>query len=270
VISTDGGITWTSENILRLWDNAGSPYVYDSIGSRGEHVTISLAGYSGTVMIGFYGESTVVNTENDLMIDNVHIFTTATNKTLNLTAFLEGLYASAGVMRQAFDYIGPHFGPGIADKVNVELHNAINYAIIEYSANNVNLTTGGNITISTIPDSFNGSYYITIRHRNSIETTSAFPVSFASGAINYDFSTAASQAYGSNLKPMGSYFVIYGGDPTQDGFVDGSDISAVDNASTALLLGYNPEDVNGDGIVDGSDMALVDNNSTAIVQSEKP
>jgi hypothetical protein len=73
VISTDGGQTWSSNNILRLWDNQGSPYVYNNISYTGEHVTIDLTGYTGIVRIGFYGESTVTNADNDLFIDNVKI-----------------------------------------------------------------------------------------------------------------------------------------------------------------------------------------------------
>jgi len=65
-------------------------------------------------------------------------------------------------------------------------------------------------------------------------------------------------------------FAIWGGDVTQDGLVDGSDLAAVDNASISILAGYNTEDCNGDGLVDGSDMALIDNNSLAIVQVIKP
>jgi hypothetical protein len=64
--------------------------------------------------------------------------------------------------------------------------------------------------------------------------------------------------------------VIYGGDYSQDGAVDGTDMAAIDNASTATLLGYFPEDVNGDGQVDGSDMAMIDNNSTATVTVVRP
>jgi hypothetical protein len=73
VISIDGGTTWTSANTIRLWDNAGSPYVYNNINYLGEHITIPLTGYSGIVMIGFYGESTVSNADNDLMINNLLI-----------------------------------------------------------------------------------------------------------------------------------------------------------------------------------------------------
>ena len=64
--------------------------------------------------------------------------------------------------------------------------------------------------------------------------------------------------------------VIFCGDVNQDGIVDGSDMAAIDNASTNIILGYIPEDLNGDGIVDGSDMAIIDNNSINIVHIIKP
>ncbi len=74
VISTDGGETWSSANTLRLWDNQGSPYVYNNISNDGEHIAIYLQGYTGLVKIAFYGESTVgSNGDNDLFIDNVKI-----------------------------------------------------------------------------------------------------------------------------------------------------------------------------------------------------
>ena len=73
VISTDGGLTWSSANTLKLWDNAGSPDVYNSIPTTGTHVVIPLTGYTGIVKFGFYGESTLSNADNDLFIDNVRI-----------------------------------------------------------------------------------------------------------------------------------------------------------------------------------------------------
>jgi hypothetical protein len=81
IISTDGGTTWTSSNILRVWDNQGSSYVYNNINYLGEHQVINITGYSGVVMIGFYGESTVSNADNDLMIDNVEISISASGQT---------------------------------------------------------------------------------------------------------------------------------------------------------------------------------------------
>ncbi|MEI7503914.1 MAG: Ig-like domain-containing protein, partial [Paludibacter sp.] len=78
VISTDNGTTWTSTNNLKLWDNAGSSNVYNNLTPTGTHVTISLANYTGIVKIGFYGESTATNADNDLFIDNVAVSVIAT------------------------------------------------------------------------------------------------------------------------------------------------------------------------------------------------
>jgi len=73
VISLDGGVSWSSANTVRLWDNAGSAYVYNEISNLGQRVVIPLTNYSGLVKIGFYGESTVNNANNDLMINNLFI-----------------------------------------------------------------------------------------------------------------------------------------------------------------------------------------------------
>ncbi|NVO19245.1 MAG: hypothetical protein HXX13_06060 [Bacteroidetes bacterium] len=192
------------------------------------------------------------------------------DKSLNLTVMLESLYNGGGLMRKAQNIGGPQFPGTTADQISVELHNAASYSSIAYMLNNLNLSTTGTCT-SAVPGILSGSYYITIHHRNSIVTTTALPVSFSGSTPSYNFSSSASQAFGSNLKSMGGgYYAIYGGDPSQDGSVDGSDMALVENASTGLLQGYNAQDVNGDGIVDGSDMQIVDNNSTNIIHSYLP
>jgi hypothetical protein len=73
IISTDNGLTWTSANTLMLWDNAGADSVYNDIDPNGATMIIDLSAYSGIVKIGFYGESTVSNADNDLMVDNLKV-----------------------------------------------------------------------------------------------------------------------------------------------------------------------------------------------------
>lgn len=194
-----------------------------------------------------------------------------TTKTLNVKVFLESLYAGAGSMRQAQGSTGAQFGAGIVDQVTIELHSATAPYATAYSYSAINLLTDGTLSIGSIPGTITGSYYVVVKHRNSIETWSSIAIDFSvAGPLSYDFTTSAAQAYGNNLKASGVDFLIWSGDATQDGIVDGSDMAAIDNASTAILQGYFAEDVNGDGIVDGSDMAMIDNNSTAIVQVMKP
>ena len=191
-------------------------------------------------------------------------------KTLNLVLLLEGMYSGSGTMTQASDASGPHFGAGIADKIAIELHDGANYSTLIQSFSNIDLHTAGTATI-TVPAVYGGSYYITIKHRNSVATVSSAPVSFAGSVISYSFTDAQNKAFGNNLKPTtDGRFTFYGGDINQDDILDGSDMSTVDNLTAAYVSGYLPEDVNGDGIIDGSDMAVIDNNTALYVAAVFP
>ena len=217
-----------------------------------------------------FGGTTITNCYSHR--EAVVAYVNSGSKNLQLTLLLEALYAGGGLMHEAKneDQL-PELGAGIADTISVEFHDTANYNHIIYTAGNIELSTSGIALINALPCSMNDSYYITLQHRNSIETVSAVPVSFAAPVISYDFTTAASQAYENNLKAVtGGFFVVYGGDATKDGIVDLSDMVAIDNASRIALPGYNPEDVNGDGIVDISDMVLIDNNSIFAVQKRTP
>ncbi len=120
-----------------------------------------------------------------------------------------------------------------------------------------------------------GSYYLVIKHRNSIETWSASPVSFAKGTtITYDFTAAQSKAYGNNLVQVSSspeLWAIYSGDCNQDGYVDPLDLSLVDQDSYNYVAGTSlTTDVNGDRYVDPLDLSIVDQNSYNYVGIQRP
>lgn len=90
------GTSWTAANVARQWDNAGSPYVYNSIPNTGTSTVITLTGLTGVKHIAFYGESTVSNADNNLYVDNVRVFTGAYDE-LAITAFTAPqLYKFAG------------------------------------------------------------------------------------------------------------------------------------------------------------------------------
>ncbi|NJN78337.1 MAG: hypothetical protein HC803_08445, partial [Saprospiraceae bacterium] len=73
IISTDNGTTWTSANVLKQWDNAGSPNVLNNVSTTGQKIIISLATYTGVVKIAFYAYSNTTNSSNDLHIDNFKV-----------------------------------------------------------------------------------------------------------------------------------------------------------------------------------------------------
>ena len=92
IILIGDGVTWTPANVLRQYDNAGSPYVYNDISPLGDHLIFPLDGYTGVKYIAFYGESTVSNADNDFFVDNVMIRQTPAGAPgyVTLTAPLDG------------------------------------------------------------------------------------------------------------------------------------------------------------------------------------
>ncbi|MBK6965946.1 MAG: DUF5018 domain-containing protein [Bacteroidales bacterium] len=191
------------------------------------------------------------------------------SKTLTLNVLLEGLYNSNGQMNQANGDSGPQFGPGIADEITVELHNENDYSITELSFNGVALGTDGSATVS-VPANTSGNYYVTIRHRNSIATTSVSAISFSNQSILCDFSQPAN-VYGSNLlQTTDGWYVIFGGDVNQDGVIDTGDVTPLDNDQFNYLTGYVDTDANGDGSVDTGDITIVDNNQFNYIASLTP
>lgn len=191
-------------------------------------------------------------------------------KTLNLKLYLEGFYIGGGLMNQAQGVAGNQFPGNSADRFTLELHDPITYLTTVYSAPNNDLNKDGTAAVN-VPVNYSGSYYVTIKQRNSIATVSAAPLSFAAQIINYDFTTAATQAFGGNLKNLAlGVFGIYSGDVNQDGIIDLSDLIPVGNQAALAGSGYIPEDINGDGLVDLTDILFIGNNAAQAVGSVTP
>lgn len=145
------------------------------------------------------------------------------------------------------------------------------YVIVEESKSKLDSTGTGIFEFNNTSDSVN--YYLTVRHRNSIETWSAAPVSFSDGVLNYDFTTSSSQAYGNNMIQVDStpvVFAIHSGDPNQDGNVDVDDIVIVYNDALNFVGGYVPSDINGDDFTDVTDLIVTYNNSNQFISKVTP
>ena len=96
-------------------------------------------------------------------------------------------------------------------------------------------------------------------------------MAITSSGATFNFSDAASKAFGDNLSNMGNgVFAIYSGDINQDGSVDFNDYPSLDIASSAGILGYDVNDLNGDASVDFNDYPIIDVNSNNGVLSLKP
>jgi len=119
---------------------------------------------------------------------------------------------------------------------------------------------------------FGSNYYLVVKHRNSIETWSkpgGERVTMLQ--LNYDLTFSSSQAYGNNMIQINFFkWTIYSGDVNQDGTVDATDLSLIDNDAYNFTTGYVNTDITGDDIVDASDAALADNNAYNFVSVIRP
>jgi hypothetical protein len=187
---------------------------------------------------------------------------------LTLKVMIEGLYNGPGSMRQSRDENGPHFENGIADVITLEFHDANDYGTVHYVTGPVKLRTDGYATVP-VPLSVNMPCYVTVKHRNSLSTTTESPV-ISGPSVNCAMDKPQ-LVYGNNLKLMitGEY-VIYSGDVNQDGAIDTADLTPVDNDASGYLEGYLVTDVNGDGVTDTADMTIIDNNSNDYIQTAHP
>jgi sugar lactone lactonase YvrE len=184
----------------------------------------------------------------------------AVSATLNVTAFLQGLYLGGGIMAAAPFSADGVSSATVADTIMIELHDTTSsHNLIATSKSTVSTT--GNVSCNFSGTLMGNAYYVVIKHRNSIATWSTNPVVLTQ-SNNYDFSNAANKAYGSNMANDGNgVFLIFTGDINQDGSVDFSDYPDLDISSNNGDLGYYVTDLNGDASVDFSDYPLLDINS---------
>ena len=183
-------------------------------------------------------------------------------KVLSLTSLIEGFY-------------NPSTNLMIRDTVKVSVRSNISpYSVYETVAAKLNDSGKADFAFSSVPDGV--PVFLQITHRNSIETWSRKP---SSGFFNilfsthfqaftsflkFDFSLSPGTAFGSNQKHVDTSpnkYAIYGGDINQDGTIDASDVSSVDNDAYNSLSGYVNTDVTGDDFVDAQDVSIVDNNA---------
>lgn len=177
-------------------------------------------------------------------------------KILHLTSMMEGFY-------------DPSTGKLTKDTARVFMRNTGSpYAIIDSAKAFLDSLGKADFSYSAAANGI--SYYIVVKHRNSIETWSSAGNSFVSNSMTYNFTTSAAQAFGSNLVLVGTKWTFFSGDANQDGTIDAGDIIDVYNDVTIGNSGYLPTDVNGDDFVDVSDLIIAYNNSVNVVSVITP
>ena len=245
----DGGGTWTSSN--------------PGIASVGPLTGIVTALSTGTVILT-YAVDGCTGTVSVTKTITVSVCPTI----VNLKLYLQGYYIGGGQMEPVLLNQNAGVSTTETDNITVELHNTTApFSIV--AVNTAILNTDGTIAISFPP--VTGPYYIAVKHRNTVQTWSANPVTVGPATPLYDFSTALNKAYGNNMIQIGSVWAMYTGDINQDEFIDIFDYPAFENDNLAGVGGvYSTTDMNGDGFVDVFDYPIFENNNLNGAESIHP
>jgi len=115
-----------------------------------------------------------------------------------------------------------------------------------------------------------GNYFIQTSHRNALETWSGAGIAISNVISSFNFTTSASQSFGSNSVLTLGRYCSYSGEINKDGVIDISDVSLIDNDAFNFAAGYISTDVNGDNVADLTDLSVTSNNADNFVAVMKP
>lgn len=194
---------------------------------------------------------------DSLIVDDIYI-PSAASSLLNLNVIPEG-YFNTG-----FSVLNSR------DTMKVYLRNSTApYSIADSSTAVIDsVEFKGSFVFENASD---GSYYLEVKSKNTIETWSKLPLLFTAGSVhNYDFTISADKAFGNNMIIKNSKYCIYSGDTDQDGLIDLSDLLQINNAASIFTTGYVSTDLNGDRLTDLTDLIIANNNSSVFISKIIP
>ena len=207
-----------------------------------------------------------VTTTNDMQ--NARVSNTS-GVVLKLKVFMQGYYLGRGMMAPVLaNQAVLKATLSEADTVLVQLRDVTDPTKIVDAESILIMTDGTGTANFTVANS--GSYWIVVKHRNSIQTWSAAPVALPA---TYNFTTAATQAFGGNMVDVNSesIFSMYTGDDNQDDFIDIFDFPDYDlDNQNFVAFEYKATDFNGDGFVDIFDFPVYDLNNQNFVFAITP
>ncbi len=109
-----------------------------------------------------------------------------------------------------------------------------------------------------------GDYYVVVRHKGHVDVMSGQVLSLSAAAASYDFTSAVTQAYGTNQQLLiGGSACMLAGDFDGNGVVTFADFNAYLGSSSEILF-YNNWEVDFDGHVTVADYNLYKKNASAI------
>ena len=248
----------------------GTPYTEPLAVPEGTILTLDAIAETGWSFTGWSGDQSGAENPIELLMDSnknvTVIFEVIPASAHTIKLFLEGFYSTTlGEMRKAqwfnpfTEELEDKFDGTVADLITVELHEPGSYGTPVYVFEGVGLNQDGTANFF-IEDPISGEFYITIRHRNHLETVSATPLDFDQG-VTYDFTASADKAFGNNMQEISDgIWGLFAGDVNQDGTLSGADLVVTNDDVRIGAVGYRSTDVNGDGVLSGADLVLINDN----------
>jgi hypothetical protein len=189
---------------------------------------------------------------------------------LDVKCYIQGYWdPSSMMMLPVLANQGMASAANACDSIDVELRSASTLALIQQTR--VLLHQDG--TAHCVFQNLNGNYYVVVKHRNAIETWSALPIAIGPTPATYNFTTAASKAYGNNQADLlgdGTTWGFYSGDIAVDENIDLIDLGALENDISVFAFGYMATDMNGDGNVDLLDSPIIELNVSNFIFASHP
>ncbi len=195
---------------------------------------------------------------------------------ITVKAFIEGYYnASNSTMKTVLYNLNQTTDTTFTDSIIVKIWHPDDLvdSVSTFTCYTI-LNKNGNANV-TLPMSLSGGYYyISLNHKNSLETWSANTVKLISNST-YDFSNSLSKAYTNNVNvPMkflsAGKYAVFSGDVNQDGAINEFDLKQVEISAKNIGFGYHNDDVNGDGVADIFDMKMIENNKNLFLNKARP
>lgn len=255
---TPGGLDDRFDMILMsqaVWDSGGITFIpntYFAYGNDGNHYNDSINSPPNSAVGQVIADALHYSSDHLPVIATFHF--PSNIKLLQLKLFIEGRF-DGSVM--------------IPDSVTVELRSQDNpFNLVEQKKILVNDSGNVNIQLNNVTN--NSSYYLVVKHNNSLETWSANPITFINDIATYDFTTSADKAYGDNLKQVGNSWCLISGDVNQDGYIEISDLVSVYINNVLNVGGYSITDLNGDLITNMTDVNIVFQNNNFGYSIKKP
>jgi len=191
---------------------------------------------------------------------------------MKVKVFIEGFYNN-GQLVPCYKNSGLTTDDTICDMVDVLLFSELGLVTPVVSLSGM-LKTNGEVELSVPEGLFGNEFWLSVKHRNSIQVFSKLPVLITENT-EYDFTTT-DQAFSKVNEPYpmaeveAGVFAMYSGDVNQDGVIDSEDYSLIENSMLIIPFGYLATDITGKGTCDSDAYSLIENQIPKIIFAVKP